>query len=264
MEKSYVTQWHDVGHKICAGFSDRLDDHATGINYSLYFHAVYFFDGDNGTGPVPDNVINFCLQVLSKRRSSISSSNPLKNLLGEFISISSIIFATQQTRKEALQMMKKEKLLPNVVKELGNNAAFVEERYDETIKERIGAPKDKINAWQRLNWKVMAIGEWINDKREAASLIFTFLAGATVAIPAIIGVVTTFINEGIFWGILALVIIGFLGYWGTIIAAFIGSIFCNIIMYVLRLIFYNIYTLILTTILILYGFFAPLITTILH
>lgn len=258
MDLEHAKRWKETGSRIAQGFADKLDDGAAGIEYSKYFYLIYLFDGDNGTGAVPVNVLQYSMKQLTRRRSSISSSSPLKELLGTFLSYSTLMFNNESARNDAYETLKREKLMPTAVDVLGEKVGskFVSERYDEKIGERLKTTRDRLGWWGKLNWRVMALGEWFGENKDIAGAIIGILACLPLVCSLLMWVFKTFTNEGWGWGLLCLWFCGIVGYYGCGIILGLSVLITKAVFWVLRLIFYNLYTLILFIILIIWRLLA--------
>lgn len=102
--------------------------------------------------------------------------------------------------------------------------------------------------WQRTNIFVSNIGEWISENRDNIctniSIGIYFLCWIFFAI----AVIATWINEGFFSALFGGIIGGFIVYYGAAVIMFLLYIVLQIVMRILRLFFYNIYTLLGTII----------------
>lgn len=256
MDSAHVRQWQETGNRIAKGFSDKLDDKAAGISYSKYFYVLYLFDGENGVGPVSVDVLQYAMRQLARRRASISSSSPLKELLGTYLSLCTMFFQNEQTRQQAALALKQASMLPNAVDVLGEKMGnrFVGERYDEKVSERMHRSKDALNLWQRTNWFIMSLGEWFQERLDSGNTVAAI--GALACSPLVIGLVywvfSTFSENGAIWGILSFIVALIAGYWGCIIIFFIAAFISAAVLWVLRFVFYNIYTFLATVGLILW------------
>jgi hypothetical protein len=256
MDSAHARQWLETGNRIAKGFSDKLDDRAAGISYSKYFYVLYLFDGDNGVGPVSIDVLQYAMRQLTRRRASISSSSPLKELLGTYLSLCTMFFQNEQTRQDAAQTLKQARMIPSAVEVLGEKMGnrFVGERYDEKVSERMHLSKDALNLWQRANWLIMSLGEWFKERLDSGNAVSAIgmLACSPLVISLVVWVFSTFSDHGMFWGILSLIAALVAGYWGCIIIFFIAAFISAAVLWVLRYVFYNIYTFLATVGLILW------------
>lgn len=101
------------------------------------------------------------------------------------------------------------------------------------------------NWWQRLNYRVQDFGDWYDDHYGTWGEWVLYAALILGVVGLIISVVGTFISQGILSGILAAVvacIAGVVGYFGIMI---LYALLC-FVLYAIRFIFLNIYTLLLT------------------
>ena len=156
------------------------------------------------------------------------------------------MFNDQKSLDDARTTLTSNKLLPSAVDILGTKvgAEFVAGRYDEIISERMGKVwSDDMNSFEKLNWRIMALGEWFGEQRENASNAVA-LIGAILGIGFfILAVISTLIGQGIIEAILVGIVLGVIIYYGGVIALGLLIIITRIIFTILRYIFYNIYTL---------------------
>lgn len=247
MELSYVKQWQSTGKRLAHGFADQLDDKAMRCAYSKYFYALYLFDGDNGTGPVPLSALKFSIKRLNKRRGEVSNLT-LKETLGQFLTACTIMFDSETSRQEALKILQSQKMLPTAVDVLGSKVGtrFEAERYEEKLSRRFKKPRIDFNWWQDWNWKIMAIGEWFEELKEnewgdkVGNALMILLA-----IGGVIFNIMVFVEDGIFWGIAAVIGTLAIGYYLVAIVYIVGQFVTNVLLGALKWIFYNIYTLLL-------------------
>lgn len=105
--------------------------------------------------------------------------------------------------------------------------------------------KKSDNTWGRLNDFITDIGKWIENNREAfatnISVIFYFL----VWVGLIIGVISQLINSGFWSALLTGFIGGIIVYYAAAIGMFILILTLQILFFIIRYIFYNIYTLLI-------------------
>jgi hypothetical protein len=106
------------------------------------------------------------------------------------------------------------------------------------------------NVWQRMNDFVVNMGEWIDDNRDALSnnisIGFYFLAWIGLAIGVIVQLFSSF------WGaLLSAIIGGVIVYYAAGVGVFILLWVLQVFFYIVRYIFYNIYTLLIATLLVL-------------
>ena len=114
----------------------------------------------------------------------------------------------------------------------------------------------KTSFWNSLNGLVEDLGDWIDDNIDTMSdsVVWTIILG----IPAVIGIIAGAIDTGsVFWGIVVAVIGFIIGAYAVTIGGFIISFIARIFLNILRYILYNIYTLIITVVIILGIIFAP-------
>ena len=114
----------------------------------------------------------------------------------------------------------------------------------------------KTSFWNRLNGLVEELGDWIDDNIDTMSdsAVWTIILG----IPAAIGIIAGAIDTGsVFWGIVVAIIGFVIGAYAVTIGGFIISFIARILLNILRYILYNIYTLIITVVIILGIIFTP-------
>lgn len=252
MQIEQAKAWNKAGMEIARGYADKLNDITNNCAYSKYFYLLLMFDGNNGTGAVALPLLKYSMDRLSKRRVSISSGSPLKQLLGDFLSYCTLMFSSEEALSDARKTLLDNKLLPSATDVLGMKVgtAFVAGRYDEVIAQRMGMEwSDNLKPFQKLNWRIMAIGEWFGEKREDASNTAVLIGIIVAAIFCVVTVIGTLIGEGIFWAIVAAVILGVIIYYVGFIALGLLMILTRLIFTILRYVFYNIWTLILAFIL---------------
>lgn len=249
MQTEQARKWYESGMAIANGYADKLDDKINDRAYSEYFYTLLFFAGDNGTGPVSPALLKYAQDILSKRRVNISSSSPLKELLGTFISISAVMFANEKMRDDACQTLQANGWMPNVADVLGKRIGlhFVSGRYDEKVSKRMHVDsRSALNAFQQLNWKVMTIGEWFYEQRENAEV---FVSGSVFVISGLIFLVAMFsmISQmGWLGGIVSTVILGVVQYYATGLSILLFSFLAKFIFLVMCFVFRNIWTLMFT------------------
>lgn len=245
MELSYLKQWQSTGKRLAQGFADQLDDKAMRCAYSKYFYALYLFDGDNGTGPVPLPALKYSIRQLNKRRGEVSNL-ALKETLGQFLTACTIMFDSETSREEALTLLQSKKMLPTAVEVLGSKVGtrFEAERYEEKLRHRFKKQRVDFNWWQEWNWKIMAVGEWFEElrERELGEKIGVILA-ILMAIGIAIFDISIFVKHGIIWGIVATFFSLGIGYYLVGILFIVGRVVTNALLLCLKWIFFNIYTL---------------------
>ena len=99
--------------------------------------------------------------------------------------------------------------------------------------------------WQRMNTFVSNIGDWINGNRDNIctniSIGLYFLCWIFFAV----AVIATWIKEGFLPALIGGIIGGLIVYYGAAILMYISLMVLHIIAWIFRLLFYNIYTLII-------------------
>jgi len=108
------------------------------------------------------------------------------------------------------------------------------------------------NFWQRLNTYVTNIGEWISENMDNICINISIGIYFLCWIIFIIAVIATWASEGFFSALIEGILGGVLVYYGAAILMFINIIALHIIIRVIRLLFYNIYSLIIGISLLLY------------
>lgn len=246
MQIDQARAWNKAGKDIAKGYADKLDDITNNCAYSKYFYTLLMFDGDNGTGPIPLSHLKYAMDRLSKRRVSISSKSPLKQLLGDFLSYCTLMFSSESSLADAKKILIDNNLMPTAVEILGTKvgAEFVAGRYDEVVSERMGKAWDEsMSAFEKCNWRIMALGEWFGEQRENASNAVALIGAIIGILFFVIAVIAALINEGIIIAIITGVVLGVILYYGGLLALGILIILTKIIFTLLRWAFYNIYTL---------------------
>lgn len=103
--------------------------------------------------------------------------------------------------------------------------------------------------WSRINNGVASIGNWFAGHAEGALGVCSLIAMATIIITGIVYVIGTWIDEGFWTALFTAVIACVVGVISWYIAAVAIVIIVNVVMYGLRLLFWNGWTLILTIVL---------------
>lgn len=250
MNIEHVQKWSAAGKRIAEGFADQLNDKANNCDYSKYFYALYLFDGDNGTGPVPLPVLKYSIRQLTRRKGSVSNL-ALKELLGQFLATSSVMFDNEVSRHEAVQLLQSKSLQPTAVEVLGEKvgAHFDADRYEEQLKDRFKGSRLDMSWVQRLNWNVAALGEWFGENAfDSIGVGIGFTVSGLFVLGIVIGVIQTFINDSWWAGILLAILGAFIGYYGALILFYISFVVAGVVSKILRVICFNLYTLLLTII----------------
>lgn len=116
--------------------------------------------------------------------------------------------------------------------------------------------RSTLSLWTRINYWVEDVGDWFEDMMDSASdsSLWTIIIGIIAAIGVIIGAFNT---GSLFWGIVV-VVIGFgIGVYVVSIGGIVVGLIARIILGALRYIFYNIYTLLITVVIVLGIVFTP-------
>lgn len=111
------------------------------------------------------------------------------------------------------------------------------------------------NFWQRLNRFISNIGEWMADNRDSICTNISIGIYILCWIVFVIGIIGAWINEGFFSALIGGIIGGFIVYYGAAIIMFLHLIVLQIVVRILRLFFYNIYTLLGTIIVAVFLYF---------
>ena len=106
-------------------------------------------------------------------------------------------------------------------------------------------PQPKRSLWSRMNDAVSDLGDWFEDNGEGAAGVVGIIAAVVVGIAVLVGDICIFVNAGIIWGILSLGLAATIGYYGCIIALAAGSIISRVLFFILRVLFYNLYVVLL-------------------
>jgi hypothetical protein len=99
--------------------------------------------------------------------------------------------------------------------------------------------------WSKLNRFVSNIGEWISENRDNICTNISIGIYFLCWILFIIAIIGTWINEGFFSALFGGIIGGFIVYYGAAILMFINIIALQLFVRVMRLLFFNIYTLLI-------------------
>lgn len=100
--------------------------------------------------------------------------------------------------------------------------------------------------WSRFNNFIAQIGNWFADHVDTAMTIACFLLIGGVVISAIACVISVWSDEGFFWALLAAVGCYMVGYFAIGLGWYVITIITNVLMYGLRLLFWNAWTLIIS------------------
>lgn len=114
------------------------------------------------------------------------------------------------------------------------------------------------NFWQRLNRFVSNIGDWLADNRDSICTNISIGVYFLCWILFIIAVISTWANEGFFSALFGGIIGGVIVYYGAAILMFIILLALQIIVRIVRLLFYNIYSLLIGIALLSYYIFTSL------
>lgn len=99
--------------------------------------------------------------------------------------------------------------------------------------------------WTRFNEAVADIGNWFADHVETAISACSFITIVGLVILALVYVISTWISEGFIWAIVVAVICCAVGYYALGISWLVIQFIVNIIMYGLRILFWNGWTLLI-------------------
>ena len=95
-----------------------------------------------------------------------------------------------------------------------------------------------------LNDRVADLGDWFADHSDDAASVVGIVAAVIVGLAVLAGTIALFVEVGL-WAILGLGIAATIGYYGCIIALGAGAFISKILFGILRVIFYNLYVLLL-------------------
>lgn len=101
------------------------------------------------------------------------------------------------------------------------------------------------NFWQRMNAFVSNIGEWISENRDNICTNISIGIYFLCWIIFVIAVIAAWINEGFFSALFGGIIGGFIVYYGAAILMFLNIIVLQVVVRILRLFLYNIYSLLI-------------------
>lgn len=99
--------------------------------------------------------------------------------------------------------------------------------------------------WSRYNHGVASVGDWIADHVENVQTATSVLLFVGYVVGVIVGVVITWKESGPGKALLMGLIVGFVGYFGTGLLILLCDLVINIVMYALRLLLWNGWTLLL-------------------
>lgn len=96
-----------------------------------------------------------------------------------------------------------------------------------------------------LNDRVAWVGDWFSEHSDDAASVVGIVAAVIVGLAVLGGAIAVFVEAGIIWGILGLGLFATIGYYGCMIALGAGAVISKILFGILRVIFYNLYVLLL-------------------
>ena len=99
--------------------------------------------------------------------------------------------------------------------------------------------------WSRFNEAIGNFGNWIADASDTIINVMAMIGVGAIILVAIIAVITTWVQEGFFMALLAGVIAYIVGYIGIGIAWLVINVVMNILLFVLRFLFWSGWTLLL-------------------
>jgi hypothetical protein len=103
-----------------------------------------------------------------------------------------------------------------------------------------------VSLWSRFNNAIIQIGNWFAEHIDSVIGILCVLAFASVIIVSLIYVISVWSNDGFGWALLAAFGCYIGGYICLGIGWYVILVLSNVLMYGLRLIFWNAWTLILS------------------
>lgn len=109
--------------------------------------------------------------------------------------------------------------------------------------------------WHRMNTFVSNIGDWISGNRDNICTNISIGIYILCWIFFVIAVIATWINEGFFSALIGGIIGGVIVYYGAAILMFLNIIILQIIFRILRLFFYNVYSLLIGCIILGYNIY---------
>ena len=95
-----------------------------------------------------------------------------------------------------------------------------------------------------LNDRVADLGDWFADHSDDAASVVGIVAAVIWGLAVLVGTIALFVEVGL-WAILGLGIAATIGYYGCIIALGAGAFISKILFGILRVVFYNLYVLLL-------------------
>lgn len=97
--------------------------------------------------------------------------------------------------------------------------------------------------WEGFNDAIIEVGNWIADVIDNISNVVMWIILVISWISAIIAAISVFIDEGIFWGIVACLFGGTIVYYGSFIIAGIAYLAVKVVLGIIRYIFWSGWTL---------------------
>lgn len=114
--------------------------------------------------------------------------------------------------------------------------------------------------WSRFNEGVAAIGNWFSDNVESTISVLSLIVVAGTVITALVYIISAWINSGFWMAVLVTVIAGIVGTIGLGISWYVINIAVNVVMFGLRFIFWNGWTLVIALLLMLSVWLIPKMT----
>ena len=230
VDKFNIDEWLNCGRQIAEApkYYNRLSD--MNDDNQPDFDNVFFFADDEK----PDSIyLRTAITRLKRRASKSVSDRDLKELLTKFIATSEILFANSKSTGETMKYLLEKGLKPDYDKIYDVRSG------DSNVSEDASVRPLRLKRFN--NW-VGEIGEYLNtwvhtDVEDIADFIKSF-----VAIVAIIIVIITLITDG-FWSAVIAVVISAIFYLLTEWLAGIVAYLFYPIMFVIRWLFYNAWTL---------------------
>lgn len=105
------------------------------------------------------------------------------------------------------------------------------------------------SVWGSFNDAIEDAGDWLEDAIDIIRTVVMWIILVGVWIAAIVSVIAAFVEGDVIEGILAIVIGGPIVYYGSVIIAGIGWLAATILLYIIRFIIWNGWTLLLTLLL---------------
>lgn len=244
---SDIEKWIDSGWQMATRYYPKLD--GLDDNYQGDFDYIYYFADSDSVKPVN---IGFAIGRLKKKARSVTDLKA-KNELNDFIASSSVLFVPTGKEKGADKVAEVRQWLLDKGRAPSEEAAIREYQklYGATAGSQEAQPRPSGSFWKRLDRTISNIGLWIESIIDVAPDVAVVVIGVVALVAAAVAVIGSWIVNGFWSAVLAAVVCGVLLYIGMY-AAGLFMLLARGVLYVLRGIFYNAVTFLLTLALVLY------------